>query len=76
MLAVLTVKGNGLQLSDRAMKGKKGLEPIYAKNVLFDFSYKNFYRDGFGKDYRILNLADDSDEERRRLYLTDCLVAF
>jgi len=60
----------------QAMKGKKGLEPIYAKNILFDYSYKYFYRDGFGKDYRILNLADDSDEERRRLYLTACLVAF
>ena len=60
----------------QAMKGKKGLESIYAKNILFDYSYKYFYRDGFGKDYRILNLADDSDEERRRLYLTACLVAF
>jgi len=60
----------------QAMKGKKGLEPIYAKNILFDYSYKYFYRDGFGKDYRILNLADDSDEERRRLYLSACLVAF
>ena len=60
----------------QAMKGKTKLEPIYAKNILFDYSYKYFYRDGFGKDYRILNLADDSDEERRRLYLTACLLAF
>ena len=60
----------------QAMKGKKALEPIYAKNILFDYSYKYFYKDGFGKDYRILNLADDSDEERRRLYLTACLLAF
>ncbi len=60
----------------QAMKGKKDLDPIYAKNILFDYSYKYFYKDGFGKDYRILNLADDSDEERRRLYLTACLAAF
>ena len=60
----------------QAMKGRRTLEPIYAKNILFDYSYKYFYRDGFGKDYRILNLADDTDEERRRLYLTACLVAF
>ena len=60
----------------QAMKGKGALEAIYARNILFDYSYKYFYRDGFGKDYRILNLADDSDEERRRLYLTACLVAF
>lgn len=60
----------------QAMKGKGSLEVIYAKNILFDYSYKYFYKDGFGKDYRILNLADDSDEERRRLYLTACLLAF
>ena len=60
----------------QAMKGKKSLEPIYAKNILFDYSYKYFYRDGFGKDYRILNLAEDKDEERRKLYLTACLLAF
>ncbi len=60
----------------QAMKGKKDLEPIYAKCILFDYSYKYFYKDGFGKDYRILNLADDSDEERRRLYLSACLLAF
>lgn len=60
----------------QAMKGKRKLEPIYAKCILFDYSYKYFYRDGFGKDYRILNLADDSDEERRQLYLMACLLAF
>jgi superfamily II DNA or RNA helicase len=60
----------------QAMKGKSGLEKQYAKCILFDYSYKYFYRDGFGKDYRILNLADDSDEEKRQLYLTACLLTF
>lgn len=62
----------------QAMKatGNKALEQEYAKCILFDYSYKYFYRDGFGKDYRILNLADDSDDEKRRLYLTACLLAF
>ncbi len=60
----------------QAMKGKGELEKQYAKCILFDYSYKYFYRDGFGKDYRILNLADDSDEEKRLLYLTACLLAF
>ena len=62
----------------QAMKasGNKTLEQEYAKCILFDYSYKYFYRDGFGKDYRILNLADDSDEDKRRLYLTACLMAF
>jgi len=55
---------------------KPELTEEYAKCVLFDYSYKYFYRDGFGKDYRILNLADDRDDETRRLYLTACLLAF
>jgi hypothetical protein len=62
----------------QAMKvsGNRDLEKEYAKCILFDYSYKYFYRDGFGKDYRILNLADDSDDEKRTLYLTACLLAF
>lgn len=62
----------------QAMKASsnKALEQEYAKCILFDYSYKYFYRDGFGKDYRILNLADDTDEDKRRLYLTACLLAF
>ena len=60
----------------QALKKGSELEQQYAKNILFDYSYKYFYRDGFGKDYRILNLADDTDRNKRRLYLTACLVAF
>lgn len=62
----------------QAMKAtsNKAMEQEYAKCILFDYSYKYFYRDGFGKDYRILNLADDSDDDKRRLYLTACLLAF
>ena len=62
----------------QAMKasGNKELEHEYAKCILFDYSYKYFYKDGFGKDYRILNLANDSDDDQRGLYLTACLLAF
>jgi len=48
----------------------------YAKCILFDYSYKYFYGDGYGKEYRILNLEDDTKEEHRRRYLTACLLAF
>ena len=48
----------------------------YAKCILFDYSYKYFYRDGYGKDYQILNLEDDSQEETRELYLTACFLVF
>jgi len=62
----------------QAMKasGNRALEQTYAKCILFDYSYKYFYGDGYGKDYRILNLADDSDEGIRRRYLTACLLSF
>lgn len=62
----------------QAMKasGNRGLEQVYTKCILFDYSYKYFYGDGYGKDYRILNLADDSDENVRRQYLTACLLSF
>ncbi|GIW20834.1 MAG: type III restriction endonuclease subunit R [Chloroflexota bacterium] len=56
--------------------GNRALEQTYAKCILFDYSYKYFYGDGYGKDYRILNLADDSDDSVRRRYLTACLLNF
>jgi hypothetical protein len=59
----------------RAAK-KPELEEEYAKCILFDYSYKYFYKDGYGKDYVILNLQDDHDEEVRQAYLTACLLAF
>jgi hypothetical protein len=62
----------------QAMKtsGNRQLAHEYAKCILFDYSYKFFYRDGYGKDYRILNLEDDSNEDHRRRYLTACLLTF
>ncbi len=50
-------------------------ENNYAKAVLFDYSYRWFYEDGFGKDYQILNLPQ-SFSEIRAVYLTACLLKF
>jgi hypothetical protein len=55
---------------------RKELADDYARCILVDYSYRYFYRDGFGKDYRILNLADDTDSARRRLYLTACMLSY
>ena len=62
----------------QAMKASNNPELVqeYARCILFDYSYKYFYRDGYGKDYRIYNLADDRSEENRQLYLTACLLTF
>ena len=51
------------------------IEQAYAKAVLFDYSYRFFYEDGYGKDYRIFNMAQ-SPVQVEFLYLTACLLAF
>jgi hypothetical protein len=62
----------------QAMKAanKAALTEEYAKSILFDYSYKYFYRDGYGKDYHILNLEKDDQEDERQMYLTACLLTF
>ncbi len=47
--------------------GNLELENSYAKAVIFDYSYRWFYEDGFGKDYKIDNLPHPSQETIRRL---------
>ena len=34
----------------------------YGKAIVFDYSYRYFYGDGYGKDFRILNLAEETTE--------------
>lgn len=62
----------------QAMKATKdtALTEEYAKCIIFDYSYKYFYRDGYGKDYAIFNLDDDSKEDIRQKYLTGGLLTF
>ena len=47
----------------------------YAKAILFDYSYRYFYEDGHGKDYRIFNLPR-TFEDLQFSYLSACLLAF
>ena len=54
----------------------KALVQEYGHCILFDYSYRYFHRDGFGKEFQILNLKEDQDEEQRRLYMTGGLLAF
>ena len=55
--------------------GNADFENSYAKAVIFDYSYRWFYEDGFGKDYQILNLPE-SFEETQTVYMTACLLKF
>ncbi len=64
------------QAISAAAKGKKeDLTQEYAKSILFDYSYKYFYEDGYGKDYRILNLKEDNSDFKNK-YLTANLLSF
>ncbi len=53
----------------------RALAESYAKAVLFDYSYRYFYADGYGKDYRIFNLPKD-ELAHKDTYLTAALLAF
>lgn len=55
---------------------ERALMEEYGKSILMDYSYKYFYNDGYGKDYRIYNLRSSIDGETKYLYLTGCLLSF
>lgn len=55
----------------------RGVETAYAKSILFDYGYRYFYADGYGKDYRIFNLPNDANHtEHKYNYLVAALLAF
>jgi len=60
----------------QAVKGNNWMMSQYARCVLFDYSYRFFYGDGYGKDYQILNLDEETEENYRELYLAACLLSF
>ncbi len=60
----------------QAVKGNQRLTELYTKCTLFDYSYRYFYGDGFGKDYQILNLDEGTQENHLELYLVACLLSF
>jgi len=55
--------------------GNAKIEESYAKAVLFDYSYRYFYEDGYGKDYRIFNIPK-TQTDHEFLYLSACLLSF
>lgn len=56
--------------------GKPELVQLYAKCILFDYSYYYFYHDGYGKDYNIINMDDASQIWDKQKYLTACLLQY
>ena len=48
----------------------------YGKCLLFDYSYRQFHQDGYGKDYAISNLRSGMEDGSNRMYLLGCLLTF
>jgi hypothetical protein len=40
---------------------RKDLLAEYSRAILFDYSYPHFYEDGYGKDYWVVNVRDETD---------------
>ena len=52
------------------------LRDAYGKCLLFDYPYRRFHEDGYGKDYTISNLPAGMKDENSDLYLLGCLLTF
>src|SRR3990170_4999793 len=48
----------------------------YGKAILFDYSYRHFYDDGYGKDFRVLNLARARESRAHDLLLGGLLTYY
>lgn len=67
-----------LSAEDKRRARATATREIYAKCILFDYSYKFFYEDGYGKESLILNMNGDAYEQadNARKYFTACLLSF
>lgn len=55
------------------------MSDLYARSILFDYSYKRFYHDGYGKEFEILNYdrgPGNHAAEIQHSYLIACLTRF
>ncbi|OOR98380.1 hypothetical protein B0187_08920 [Haemophilus paracuniculus] len=71
-------KKGELDWADKKALRQKSIFEVYAKAILFDYSYKYFYQDGYGKESLILNLdseyAEQGDNEKK--YFLAGLLSF
>jgi len=67
----------GQAISASGNNSSKLLEE-YGRCIIFDYSYKYFYNDRYGKEYRIMNLKDKDYSEitRKRLMIANLLTFF
>ena len=60
----------------QALAGNDALISEYSKAIVFDYSYRHFYHDGYGKHFNILNLQKETDAEQTNILLLANLLSF
>jgi len=48
----------------------------YGKAIIFDYSYRYFHGDGYGKDFRILNLKEETTADKTETLLLGNMLSF
>ncbi len=48
----------------------------YGKAIVFDYSYRYFHGDGYGKDFHILNLKEETAEDKTEMLLLGNMLSF
>lgn len=57
-------------------RARPGLLAEYGKSIVFDYSYRHFYHDGYGKQFDILNLESDESEHADDLLVGGLLTFY
>jgi hypothetical protein len=57
-------------------RNRQELISEYGKIILFDYSYRHFYDDGYGKDFQVLNLARGREDQAFELLLGGLLTFY
>ena len=52
------------------------MRDAYGKSLLFDYPYRAFHADGYGKDFEIANLPEENENTNSRMYLLGALLSF
>lgn len=67
-----------LTIEERRDARTKATKEVYAKCILFDYSYKYFYADGYGKESLILNMDSEAYAfaENAQKYFTACILSY
>ena len=55
---------------------QNALKVEYGKAIVFDYSYRYFHSDGYGKDFRVLNLSEETHAGYTDLLLLGNLLCF